>query len=455
MKILYTTHQFLPDYAAGTEILTYSTAKEIARRGHEVCIFTGYPVKGAVAASHAFDRYEHDGISVDRFFYSNTSSIRPRNPMEAEYNNLFFADFFRRRIQELKPDLVHFYHLQRLSAAAIDVCHELKIPTVFTATDFWLICPTNQLLLPDHSRCLGPDKGMVNCVRHLAAISQGQRIRSILDRLPNGLMAVLIRWVKCAAFRPEKGIVPLVHALASRPAYMEKRMNRIGLVLVATRFMGEMLHRYGLEEKKIRHVPFGIDRTHIMSVSTKGTAKHLRIGFIGTLYSHKGAHVLLEAVRSLPTEMPLEVKIYGELEQFPEYAKTLRSVAGNDHRIAFCGTFPNHSIGDIFNRLDVLIIPSLWYENSPLVLSFAQAARVPVVATDSEGMNEVIANGENGFRFERGDVKRLADIIRMLCNDRSVVKHLSDHARQPKSISSYVDELERIYDDVVHCRTVA
>ena len=455
MKILYTTHQFLPDYSAGTEILTYSTAKEISRRGHEVCIFTGYPVKGAVDASHAFDRYEYDGISVDRYFHSNTSSIRPRNPMEAEYNNLFYADFFRRRIQELKPDLVHFYHLQRLSASAIDVCREMGIPTLFTATDFWLVCPTNQLLLPDHSRCLGPDKGMVNCVRHLAAISQRQRIRSILDRLPNWLMAVFIRWVKCAAFWPEKRYVPLVRALAARPAYMEKRMNQIGMVLVATRFMGEMLRHYGLETKRIRHVPFGIDHAHITGVSAKGTAKHLRIGFIGTLYYHKGAHVLLEAVRSLPTEMPLKVKIYGELEQFPEYARTLRSVAGNDHRIEFCGTFPNPGIGEIFYGLDVLVVPSLWYENSPLALSFAQAARVPVVATDSEGIHEVIADGENGFLFEKGDVKGLADIIRMLCNDRSVVQHLSDHARQTKSISSYVDELERIYDDVINYRTIA
>ena len=216
-----------------------------------------------------------------------------------------------------------------------------------------------------------------------------------------------------------------------------------------------MLHRYGLETKRIRHVPFGIDHAPITCVSAKGTEKHLRIGFIGTLYHHKGAHVLLEAVRSLPTDMPLKVKIYGELKQFPEYVKSLQSVAGNDHRIEFCGTFPNAGIGEIFYDLDVLVVPSLWYENSPLVLHFAQAARVPVVATDSEGMNEVIADGENGFLFEKGDVKGLADIIRTLCNDRSVVKHLSDHARKPKSISSYIGELERIYDDVIHYRTVA
>ncbi len=455
MKILYTTHQFLPDYSAGTEILTYSTAKEMSRRGHEVSIFTGYPVKGAVEASDAFDRYEYDGMIVDRFFQCKTSSIRPRNPLEAEYNNLFFADFFRRRIQELQPELVHFYHLQRLSASAIDVCREMGVPSLFTATDFWMVCPTNQLFMPDRSLCLGPDKGMVNCVRHLAAISQGKRVQSILDRLPNYLMAFFIRWIKCGAFPPEKRFVPLVRALAARPAFMEKRMNQICRVLVATRFMGEMLRRHGLEARRIRHVPFGIDHTSITGISAKGTEKHLRIGFIGTLYHHKGAHVLLEAVRSLPTDMLLKVQIYGELEQFPEYARTLRSIAGNDRRIEFCGTFPNTRVGEIFYGLDVLVVPSLWYENSPLTLSFAQAARVPVVATDTEGINEVIADGENGFLFEKGDVNGLSGIIRMLCNDRALVRRLSDHARQPKSISSYVDELERIYDDVVNRRTVA
>ena len=454
MKILYATHQFLPDYSAGTEILTYNTAKEILRLGHEACIFTAYPVKGTMKESNAFDRYEYDGVSVDRFFHSNTSSIRPRNPMEAEYNNLFFADYFRKRLQKIKPDLVHFYHLQRLSASTIDVCVELGIPTVFTATDFWLVCPTNQLLLPDHSLCLGPDKDTVNCVRHLAAISQAQKVRSILDRLPNRLIAVFIRCAKCP-FWPEKRYGPLVCALAARSAHMKKRMNQIDMVLVATRFMEETLRHFGLEARRIRYVPFGIDHTHITRVSGKGTKKHLRIGFIGTLYHHKGAHVLLEAVRLLPTDLPLKVKIYGALEQFLEYARTLRSIAGNDQRIEFCGTFPNSRIGEIFYDLDVLIVPSLWYENTPLVFYSAQAAKVPVVATDLGGINEVIAHGENGLLFRRGDVKELAGIIRMLCNNRSVVKHLSDHARKPKSISSYVDELERIYDDLINCRTVA
>ena len=455
LNILYTTHQFLPDYAAGTEILTYGTAKEMSRRGHAVSIFTGYPAKGAVEAARAFDRYEYDGIAVERFFHAKRSPIRPANPMEAEYNNRFYADFFRRRVQELKPDLVHCYHLQRLSASVIDVCREMKIPALFTATDFWLVCPTNQLFLPDHSACSGPDPGMVNCVRHLAGIYQGEAARSMLEQVPDRVLAALIRWIAGPAFRYEKRFSPLVRALAARPAYLEERMNRLCAVLVPTRFMAEVLHRCGLEAGRIRHLPFGIDGSLVTPVSTKGTGNHLRVGFIGTLYPYKGAHVLLEAVRQLPGEMPLQVRIYGDLDQFPDYVKRLRSLAGNDRRVAFCGTFAQESIGAVLRDLDVLVIPSLWYENSPLTLGFAQAARVPVIATNVAGLNETITDGENGFLFEKGDGKGLANILQRLCNDRPTVGRLSDRARPPRSLPSYVDELERIYDDVRNCRMPA
>lgn len=452
MKILYTTHQFLPEYAAGTEILTYSTAREMKRRGHDVHVFTGYPLKGAPGKSNTFDRYECDGISVDRFFNDKSLAIRPRNPLEAEYNNLFVADYLRGRLREIKPDLVHFYHLQRLSASPIDVCREMGIPSLFTATDFWMVCPTNQLFLPDHSGCSGPDPGMVNCVRHLAAISQGEKVRFLLDRVPDRLMALCIQGIRSAPFRPEKGFLPLVSALAARPAFMAERLNRVDLVLTATRFMGETLSRHGLEKNRIRHLPFGIDTSPIAKVSEKGVEQDLRIGFIGTLYHHKGAHVLLEALRSLPADAPLKVRIYGHPGQFPAYTRMLHSLAGDDPRVAFCGTFPHPEIGAVLFDLDLLIIPSLWYENTPLILSFAQAARVPIVATDSEGMNEAISDNENGFLFPKGDAKGLAAILMRLCRDRSAVKRLSENARTPKPISAYGDELERIYDNVIHGR---
>ena len=452
MKVIYTTHQFLPDYSTGTEILAYNTAKEFAKRGNEVSVFTALPLNRTVKGSGSFDCYEYDGILVDRYYHPSRFSLQPKNAMEAEYNNLFFADHFRERLSQIKPDIVHFYHLQRLSLSAIDVCVELKIPTIYTATDFWLMCPATQLLLPDHSLCLGPNASPANCLRHMVFITQGKRMKWIVDRLPEWFLNLFIRLARYS-FWPEQRYLDYVRALATRPSHVKNRINQLDLVLVTTKFMVEMLRRYGLEGGRIRHLSFGVDNTHVVDVSKRGMEKELRLGFIGTLSYHKGAHVLIEAVRKLSADKRFKVKIYGSLEQVPEYAEILIKIAGDDERIEFCGTFPHDKIGGVLNGIDVLIVSSLWYENTPLVILSAQAARVPVVATNLGGMNEVVINGENGFLFEKGDAAGLAEIISTLCNNSSLVERLSNRARKPKSIPTYADELEELYSEVMDSKS--
>jgi glycosyltransferase involved in cell wall biosynthesis len=269
--------------------------------------------------------------------------------------------------------------------------------------------------------------------------------------MPKPLLALLIRLAKYR-FWLEKRYVPLVRSLAARSEHIEKRINQVDKVLVATQFMAERLRSFGVEPKRICHVPFAIDTTLIKGVSEKGSRRELRVGFIGTLSHHKGAHVLIEAVRLLPPRVPLKVRIYGAQHQFPEYARTLRELAGNDPRVEFCGTFPNSEIGDVLFELDVLVVPSLWYENSPLVLHSAQAAKVPVVATNVGGLSEMITDGENGFLFERGNARALSSIIQLLSSDAPLLDRLSRNSRAPRPITNYVDELGQIYGDVMKCR---
>ena len=68
MKILLVTHVFLPEYSAGTEILTFNAANELQRQGHEVEICTGYLARPGLSDFQRFDTYEYEGIQVNRFF---------------------------------------------------------------------------------------------------------------------------------------------------------------------------------------------------------------------------------------------------------------------------------------------------------------------------------------------------------------------------------------------------
>ena len=447
MKIIYTTHQFLPEYASGTENLTCSTAREMQKRGHEVFILTGFPPRGEKGAARFSDRYEYNGLTVDRFFCSQ-SPPWIQNRMEAEFHDPFFSRYFRERLEQIRPDIVHFYHLQRLSAEAIDVCGRLGIPTVFTATDFWLLCPTNQLLYANGSICDGPGKDSENCVRHLAALSQGPLVSSIIGKMPSPVLRSLIQ---CTGIFPlsETRYAAFVQSILTRQANMKRLISGVDRVLAATRFMGDKFLEFGLKENRISQLTFGIELGdgNLQPVK-KGNGKNFTVGFIGTLYFHKGADILLKAVRQTPADLPVSVKIYGSLEQFPQYVEQLKAIAGNDRRMEFCGTFPQNRIGEILEDLDILVVPSLWHENSPLVIHVAQAAGVPVVGSNTGGVNEIIQDGLNGLLFERGDAEGLSRIIQTLCDDRELVKRLSGNAQKPKTIVSYVDELEQVYRNV-------
>lgn len=446
MRIAYTTHQFFPDYGAGTEVLTLHTAREMRARGHEAVVFTGYPVKGRVSRENAEDAYEYGGLPVFRFRHSNTWSLLPENPMEAEYENLFFAGLFRRELRRFRPDVVHFCHLQRVSASAVAVCFELGIPMVYTVTDFWPLCPTNQLLLPDLSLCEGPDGDGANCIAHLAGIYGGAAAGRFFRALPPGVLGRLARISGMIPW-PDRSVPAMAKALAARPGVLRERMNRIDAILVATGFMGETLARFGVERKRIRRVPFGIPGGDGTSppAAERGRRETFRAGFIGTLYEHKGAHVLLEALRRLPADLSVEVLLYGDAGWFPSYGERLRSLAGGDGRVRFCGTFPGERTGEVLGGMDVLVVPSLWHENSPLVILEAQRAGVPVIASRVGGTSELIREGEDGFLFERGNDGELARILERLCRDGDLAGRLSRNAPAPRTMESYAGEIEGIY----------
>src|SRR3954453_16743152 len=70
MKILLTVHQFFPEYFSGTEVLTYSVARELLSRGHAVAVMTGFPARKNLPPHERLDEYQIDGIHVFRFHHA-------------------------------------------------------------------------------------------------------------------------------------------------------------------------------------------------------------------------------------------------------------------------------------------------------------------------------------------------------------------------------------------------
>ena len=94
-------------------------------------------------------------------------------------------------------------------------------------------------------------------------------------------------------------------------------------------------------------------------------------------------------------------------------------------------------------------MPSIWHENTPLVIYFAQAAGCPVVVSNVEGMTEVVKHGVNGLVFQTGNAAALAEAIKILAKDRKLLRRLAQKAKKPKSISEYAAELVTIYETLL------
>jgi glycosyltransferase involved in cell wall biosynthesis len=444
MRILLTTHQFLPDHGSGTEVIALNTAQELMRRGHDVQIFTAHPARVPLTDDQRFDQYEYAGIRVHRFLHQHMPMGNQTNLLEMDYRNDFFKQAFKAFLQREKPDVVHFIHLYRLSTTAIDACRELDIPTVFTATDFWFICPLIQMRLPDGSLCAGPNGVASNCVRHMAQVASGPDMARRIQRIPQPLVT-LGTWAIRHGLAPRTNTTAYVKALTQRPPYMKHKINQIDRVIVPSRTMETLLQRHGLQPARTIHLPYGIYTDRIPRHTNKGTGPQLRVAFIGTLVEHKGCHILINALRALPADLPIKLSIHGKLTEFPAYIEHLKTLAVDDPRIEFAGPFHPPEVGGILAEIDLLVCPSLWYENTPLVIYEAMAAGVPVIASNLGGMAESITANINGLLFEPGNVEALRQHLAALLQDKSAVGKLASATVMPLSMSDHVTRLEAIY----------
>lgn len=460
MKIAICVHQFFPEYGAGTEVLTLRTATELRNRGHEVVIYTGFFQRRGIHLDEAnsIDEYEYQDFRVRRILNVPVHMRGITRHPDLDDENKFFALFLADELRREKFDLVHFFHMYRLGTESIDACKQAGVPVVLAPTDFWAACPLGQLVLPDSSICEGPGTPPVNCLRHCLEGRFGKEYESRLGMLTDSDYADVLlqsnkpkgskslRKVTDDELRQE--LIELARTLVDRQPRMRKRFERADKVIVPSKVIGTVLSKNGFDASNHTELGFGLDLSELKISSNRGCLPQLRVGFIGSMIPTKGVHVLAKALTNLSPSIAIDLKMYGKTSENPNYFEVLQNIVGKDSRASFPGTFPAENIWSIFEDLDCLVIPSTWYENTPLVLLSAQAAKCPVVATNLEGMSEVIEHGRNGLLFPSGDDIALSECLLRLYEDRELLKRLSVNARPQKSMAEYVDELEKIYRSV-------
>ena len=445
MRVLFAVHQFFPESRAGVEVVTLGLARELMARGHEP-----YVLAAKRSAPHGDLRpgetedYEYEGVPVRRIGRPAEGLSRP---YELNYRNEEMARKTREYVRRVGPDVVHAMHLQGLSASVLPVFGEAGLPVVFSAADFWTLCPVVDLRRHDGVMCEGPE--VSHCVRCIAGRSADGRVRRVASLVPGVVPAGADRLSRTPLVRHS---FPLrqVGAVRERPAYIRERMESVDRVLAYTHLARDLLAANGVGEGKIHVSHYGIDASHVAGASSRRRpSPTLRLGFVGTLAPHKGPDTLVRAFRMLPGSADATLSIHGGGEGYEDYVRGLRHLAGGDARISFPGAFSRGELSGVLEGLDALVVPSRWYENAPGVIFEAFAAGMPVVATDLGGMSEFVQHAKNGLLFGPEDAGDLAGQLRRLAEEPGLLARLRAGIGPVKTLGEYADELLDLYDTLL------
>lgn len=447
-----TVHKFFPEHRAGTEVLTLKIAQDLIRRGHEVLVVTANPpdVDARRRPGEEERRYTHEGVNV----VSLEEALRLKGyKFSFEYQHPHMRRRFGELIDEFRPDILHVMHAQNLSASVIEEAKSRDLPVILSPTDFWWICPVVQLKRPNGAVCEGPGPGARNCFTCYTPElmpPESEFVEAIDKRFPvvtrvSGKLGSRVLYYAYLGSKYPQAL----KATACRPDVLSGIANSVDAITVPTLLMKRLFAKNGIKDELIHHIPFGIDTAKLVDWCDKPASEVLRIGYIGTLFEHKGVDILIRAFQLLQAPERAVLKIYGSTKQFAEYADTLIALANSDpvtrDSVQFLETFHNDDFGKVLSEIDVMVVPSRWYENTPLVMQSALTTKTPMIATDLGGMSELIDHGKNGLLFKLNDHEDLSAQLRKLLDDRSVLEGFRAAIGPQRTISVMVDELEALY----------
>ncbi|MBX3052737.1 MAG: glycosyltransferase family 4 protein [Caldilineaceae bacterium] len=422
-RIAFVVHKFPPESVGGTEIYTWGLARELAQAGHEIHIF--YPAPDLLPGD---ERILREGVHLWRIpLPADRIHEDPVRQYWHTFRDASFEAHFQTFLAEIQPDVVHFQHVQGVSARLIELAQDY--PQIVTLHDYWYFCANSQLIRPDHTPCNGPSAGCMNCVDCATERADLSWMRSIRP-----LVAV-----------------PFVY----RNRYLRKVTESVDLFVAPSAFLRDQYVRHGFPPERIVVLENGLDDSKLAQRATIPLPEppaHPHFGFLGSLAWQKGVHILIEAFNRLGDNASLT--IYGSEQTFPAYVEELKALARHPN-IRFAGLLQPQQVGAALRQIDCLVVPSLWYENSPLVIQEAFGVGTPVVASRLGALAEKVEEGRTGRLFAAGNVDALAGVLAEIAAAPESLRAMSRMIRPAPVMAEHAARLLEMYAHVSQTGPVA
>ena len=292
-------------------------------------------------------------------------------------------------IAAFDPDVVHLHHFLHWSVEVPEIVRSHGRACLMTLHEYGLICThLGQLVTPTGDLC------------HSATPAACARCFPDIDEL----------YFKGRQHHLQQAI-GVCNALITPSTYARDRLVQWGVDIRTLAVIENLLSPETLRQVTLRHpTPAG---------------GPVIVGYFGQVTPFKGIDVLLRAIESLPDEVRerIHLSVYGaNLEgQTVEFQTRINELFRElDDCVTFKGAYDNAHVHELMGRCDWVVIPSIWWENSPVVIQEAALAGRPVLCSRIGGMAEKVQEGATGLHFEAGSVADLADRIQQIADGLSV-----------------------------------
>lgn len=417
MHILKIIHGYPPYYNAGSEVYSQSICNELSKH-HKVSIFTREenPYLPDFGIRHT---KEHENLD---FYFVNMAQGKDG------FRHKELDEKILQLLQEIKPDIAHIGHLNHLSTGIVDMLKQQKIPIIFTLHDFWLMCPRGQFLQRN---------------------SDGEKVWQLCDKQENHKCATIC-YKPYFTGKNSHDAENWTNWIADRMTETKAIVDKVNLFIAPSHYLrNRFIHEFAVPENKIKYLDYGFPTEYLIPTEKAKDKKRFTFGYIGTFIPSKGINLLIEAFKQITS--PCQLVIWGHKDS-KSYAALQAFAKDSPNPIHFKGEYINQNLAnEVFSQVDCIVVPSIWGENSPLVIHEAQACKIPVITANFGGMKEYVEHKVNGFLFEHRNVDSLAEQLHFALHNSQELKQLGEKGYLFSSdgsvpnIQAHCKELEEIY----------
>jgi len=394
LKIVFITPLYEPWGVGGAEKYAYMLTKEFAHE-HEVIVITTTGPKPRNQPNKSNPRIIEINTNISSFYEmvsnANIGILKKSLWHLFDIWNISSYNKIKRILISEKPDLVHTNGIKGFSSSLFSAINQLQIPHVHTLHDYELI-----------SRWLG-------LFRNGKPISNF----NVLD--------------KCYMM------------------YSRNMSSKIDAVISPSKFVMNFHTELGFFKNSSKYIiPNGI---RIDSSYKPKTVNFNEFIFIGQILENKGAQIAIKAFKKI-NDNDARLHIVGT----GPFIENLKHIVGNNKNIILHGYMKEEKLNSLLERCSYFLLPSLWYENFPLVLNEVMKKGLPVIASNIGGIPEIVNDEKNGFLFKPGDVNSLALIIQNIINEKYDIQKFSENAIKSSRkfpIEDQMKSIKEIYSKIV------